>query len=47
VYHSDPATYDRGLEAYIGLNAQTHELSQEEVQQRMNKPYTIQVCLNL
>lgn len=35
--------YDRSLEAYIGLNSTNHELSHEELQQRLNKNYTIQV----
>lgn len=43
VYNADPQAYDRALEAYIGLNASTHELTQTEVENRMHRNYTIQV----
>jgi hypothetical protein len=43
VYNPDPAQYDRILEGYIGINIPTYDMSSEEMQQRLNRAYTVQV----
>ena len=51
MFSTDPSVYDRSLESFIGLSAATHELTQEELEKRMNKHYTVQfqdlTCVNL
>jgi hypothetical protein len=43
VYNPDAAQYDRVLEGYIGVNIPTYDMSSEEMQQRLNRAYTVQV----
>jgi hypothetical protein len=42
-FNPDPAVYDRYLEAYIGQTGSQTELSEAEMDDALNKPFTIQV----